>query len=194
MKRSILGLCCLAVLVLVVSGAALAMDSPTPAIDLEDWALQSQDYPMRVQELSRGPVTARDVHHPLNHSNTTFKNLPQFVYAYKDAYESGVVFADGDHSAFAGHYLYVYADATQAQAAAEALLKTFAQVTISEGKQFSGTFMRGTSRVFTASEGDRVHTFVGTQDNVVTLFIVNGLESDTLQTTYETLLKDLVLH
>jgi hypothetical protein len=200
MRRIVVVLVCLSILVFGISQAARALDLRQQRNDvdvaLEKLLPRPQDYPPDAQELSRKAVSLDEQSHPLNRFNPAFSDLSKPIYNYLGAYELTLVVPDGQNSAFAGYFLYAYPDAQQAQIAVEILQKSlsnFYGTASSERLEVGEASLQGTVSIFTTPEGDRIYYFVGVQDKVLTLFIVNGQAQDTLQSTYAALLRTLLL-
>ncbi len=185
-----------AIATILIVGALSVL--PLHSSRLSTIALQAEDFPPRSELIGEGSITPYDVAQPLSSSNSLVSaqhlgEVETFLYRYQEGYKVERVVWDGRSGAFAGNYLYRYADSRQAQAVAQAIhdfLQARSAPTALEQGRRSGRKVQGWIGASQDDEGGLTCWFVGTRDDLLILLIVDGMPS--AKATFETLVATLL--
>lgn len=126
--------------------------------------------------IKSGPSSITDSTQPLNNSNAN--TLLSSASVYEEAYAVAATVGDDASrvGAFVGNYLYRYPDPTQARGIADQVIGAILHYPgghlISLETQDGP--ISGRAATFIGSGGDAIYWFVGTQDNILILLMVNG--------------------
>lgn len=163
-----------------------------PAAEADGGLLQLSDLPAEAQLWNEGSLPPEDLAHPLSTAG-----VEAFAKRWATAEVEALFSYQAVHSISAMlpiegvmvlNFTYTYPDAaTAAHAAAlvqsdiQGQMKLLQPPTTETGVRG----LSGQSFFFQGDEGDSVYWFVGAQDKVLVLLLVNGLKQDTVTTTFE---------
>ncbi len=188
----------LAVLILIAitagSVSALALDQAQTEPPLAELALHSYELPEGSEWKGSGPTNADDVSQPLDKTNGIGLTGPasEFLTQYEEAYKVGAVVAiDSKYSAYVGNYVYRYADPSQAEAVAKAVidlvLQTHQGKLLRDVSQTANGGVSGQAAMFVGPEGDAIYWFAGVKNRTLILLVVNGLDTASTSASFESL-------
>lgn len=136
-----------------------------------------------------GPSSVTDSTQPLSDSNANL--LLNDALMYEEAYAAAATIWDEANrvGAFMGNYLYRYPDPTQARGIADQMIGAILRYPGSHlsGLQTQDGPISGRTAMFIGSEGDAIYWFVGTQDNVLILLMVNGPSTPSTEELFKAL-------
>lgn len=185
LRRSLLAI----IAVLAGAGVLLFSGVTASAQDPRGKAINQQDLPPNAEVSFDGYLNPEEISHPLNKAEgagalyTKHKTTPG-LYDYSSVYlySSRLV----DRGSYVANYLYEYKDPAQAQSAAA----QFVQMVVTEANSLSqvdrsiGTSQKKemTGEVMTVvnpEDGVELIWYVATNDNILSLVLVDGVDSNT---------------
>lgn len=139
--------------------------------------------------IKSGPSSVTDSTQPLSDSTDLLLNN---ALMYEEVYAAAATIGDEANRVVAvmGNYLYRYPDPTQAQGSADQVIGAILRYHPGGhliGLQTQDGPISGRTAMFIASEGDAVYWFVGTQDNVLILLMVNGPATSSTEELFKAL-------
>ncbi len=178
------------------AGALVVSSTPASAQDPHQKAIMSRDLPENAEVSFDGYVhDFTKISHPLNTAEVLDSKHEKFkgsvgLYDYSSVYMFTSVLRD--QQAFVGHWLYVYQSPEQAQKAAELFLRELENDVYKTTERYHGTSNNKalTGEVFSVisfEDGVEIFWFVATDGNILSLAMVDGLDSETNQEVLRTI-------
>lgn len=199
---TVIGLGCL------MWGYQVLAEKPDPRLaELAHQTLRGADF--KVSTWHASPVSRADPSHPLGGSNDFLGDgraeSTAFVYGYTDGYAlDGVVEVKANGSAgYAGNFVYRYHDAAEAVKAAQAIINALLKLPHAQYLSLSAPYgleTQGTTRssvpsvpyrqavMFPGSEGTALYCRITTQEQLVSLLIVEGATQISAQSVFASLI------
>lgn len=184
------------ILITIATGSvsALTLNQTQTEPPLAELAIHSYELPEGSEWKGSGPTIADDVTQPLNKTNGIGLAGPagELLTQYEEAYKAGAIVAtDGKHSAYVGNYVYRYADPSQAEAVAQALIDLVVQT--HQGKllldipQAVNGGVHSQAAMVIGAEGDAIYWFAGVSNRTLILLMVNGMDTTSTSASFESL-------
>jgi len=173
---------------------ALTLNQTQTEPPLAELALQPHELPEGSEWKGSGPTNADDVSQPLDKTNDIGLAGPasEFLTQYEEAYKVGAIVAiDSKYSAYVGNYVYRYADQSQAEAVAKALIDLVVQThqgkLLLDKSQAVNGGVHGQAAMVIGTEGDAIYWFAGVKDRTLILLMVNGMDTTSTSASFESL-------
>lgn len=177
--------------VLLLTAARIFAGDSTPSENLLlSHSLQLSQFPAGSRLVNSGFIPVNDPAQPLNSQlvQTTNQASSADLLAYTVVYRMGVMVPGQKSDVYVGHYLYEYPSAAVAQKATAQLATSFLQLPDSQTVTLKNNPVQGQAVMVLGDEGDLVYWLISSQENVVSLLMVNGLNEPAIETIFQELM------
>jgi len=200
MRKTLMAM--IAVTLVMLGGLAVTNWAANSAVADELPMLRLADLPKGSELLHMGSADITDISHPLSldsKPNERLETMPEerrALYKYETARDFQA-FVSGGKGVFIASFTYVYPKQQQAEEAVKVAVDDMLHG--AKGSELVGRFeghgagrLRGQAVKFIGSEGDSVHWFVGTRNNVLVLVVANGMHEPSVEEVFQLAVQTLL--